>query len=110
MRYMAMAIWGLVGICTNAHPASAVLEEDDTPVGAGGGCHITDGQGNGYWQWWHQDVERTENCPIRCGTSGAFGGYGRTERYTDEGEWNMLVLFPGGTGGFGEASMRYQWR
>ncbi len=95
----------MIGSCWG----TAVLENEDTPVGAGGACHLIDGKGNGYWQWWHQGESGTEACPIRCGAFGDYGGYGDFEGYSSEGTWNMIVLFPAG-GGFGEARSTYRWR
>lgn len=95
----------MIGSCWG----TAVLEDEETPVGAGGACHLTDGQGNGYWQWWHQEESGTEGCPFRCGSYGDYGGYGRFEGYSAQGRWNMIALFPAG-GGFGEAQATYQWK
>ena len=87
---------------------TAVLGNEDTPIGAGGACHLTDGQGNGYWQWWHQEASTSDECPIRCGTYGDYGGYGTFEGYSSQGRWNALVIFPSGSG-FGAARARFTW-
>jgi hypothetical protein len=95
----------LVGHCWH----SVVLETEDTAIAAGGACHLSDPEGNGFWQWFKFDEEGTEECPLRCGTFGDYNGYGIFEGYSSEGTWNLIALFPDGSA-MGHHRGTYVWR
>ena len=95
----------LVGHCWG----TVVLESEDSAIGAGGACHMTDSEGNGFWQWWQFDEAGTEPCPIRCGTFGDYNGYGRFEGYTAKGTWNLTALFANGSV-TGVSRGTFEWR
>ena len=83
----------LIGYCSG----TVVLEEDESAVGAAGGCHMVDSDGSGYWQWWQLDEGETEECPVWCGTYGDYNGYGKFEGYTGKGTWEIVAVFADGS-------------
>jgi len=99
------SIHNLIATCWG----SAVLREDETTVGAGGGCHMTDSEGSGYWQTWQLDEAGTQRCPVRCGTSEDRGGYGRFEGLLGKGNWEVYELFPDGSA-IGRSVGTIEWR
>lgn len=84
-----------------------ILAQDGSTISASGSCFFRDGEGNGFSAWWRHDEVGTADCPVACGSSDFFAGYGKLEGVHGGGTFEDKVAFTDPSMVVGESRISY---